>query len=202
LTGISTATQFVTLGEVSYNKWFEDFGTKPGSLLYQRIGIGLTYFKSFSEIEIDDAGNKSSLQATNFALKYRLTPGLWNWDESWGALIAYQQLKYKQIDTPLAGVGFFWARSMPKVFDSVFNLVPFFRYPKWVDLDFIYYPSSLDSKVKTKGSTVLNFHGKILWTKRFYGEAGFGYKSFSVQNADFGTELKSLYLTLGLGLNF
>ncbi|MBL7556444.1 MAG: hypothetical protein JNM24_11535 [Bdellovibrionaceae bacterium] len=202
LTGIKTETQFITLGEVTYNKWFEDFGSKPGSLLYQRLGIGLNYFKSFNDIELGEDGSNSALESQSLALKYRFSPGLWNWDESWGALLSYQTIKYETFTTPIAGAGVFWARSMPKLFDSVFNLLPMFRYPKWVDMDFIYYPASLDSKIKTTGSMLLNFHGKILWTKKIYGEAGFGYKAYSLENADVRTELRSLYLTLGLGLDF
>lgn len=38
--------------------------------------------------------------------------------------------------------------------------------------------------------------------KKIYGEAGFGYKAYSLENADVRTELRSLYLTVGLGLNF
>lgn len=202
LMGIKTEKQAVALGEVSYNKWFEGFGSQQGSLLYQRLGIGLNYFKSFNNIETGEDGEASSLESQSLAIKYRFSPGLWNWDESWGALISYQTINYQSVTTPLAGVGIFWARSMPKTFDSVLNLLPIFRYPKWVDMDFVYFPTSLDSKVKTNGSMLLNFHGKILWTKKLYGEAGFGYKSYSRETADVRTDVRLLYLTVGLGLNF
>tara|TARA_B110001454_G_scaffold219185_2_gene251005 strand:+ start:27604 stop:29478 length:1875 start_codon:yes stop_codon:yes gene_type:complete len=201
LTGIKTETQFVTLGEVSYNKWFEDFGTRPGSWFFQRLGIGFNYFKSLTDIETGEGG-KSSLQSQSLSLKYRLTPGLWNWDESLGVIFSYQRIKFETMDTPLVGVGVFWARSMPLAFDAVFNLVPIFRYPKWVDMDFVYLPASLDTKIKSNGSMALNFHGKVLWTKKMYGEAGFGYKAFNLENEFVGSEVRSLYLTVGLGLNF
>lgn len=202
LTGVKTTTQFVTLGEVSYNKWFEDFGTKPGSLVYQRVGIGLNYFKSLSDFSMGGDGEQSSLESQSLALKYRFTSGLWNWDESWGSIFSYQKIKYGTLNTPLAGVGVFWARSMPKVFDRIFNVISVFRYPKWVDVDFVYFPVTLDSEVKTKGSMALNFHGKILWSKKLYGEAGFGYKAFSLSTDFKLSEIRSMYLTLGLGLNF
>lgn len=202
LTAIKSVSEYIALGEITYNKWFQDFGTRPGSLLYQRLGIGLNYFKSLAEIPLDDSGTKSILESTTLSLKYRFTPGLWNWDESWGPIFTYQTFKYEDFSTPLAGVGLFWARSMPSLFDSIFNIVPFFRYPKWVDMDFVYFVSSLDPSVISNGSMMLNFHGKILWSKRVYGEAGFGYKAFSLENSEVSTELKSFYVTVGMGLNF
>lgn len=201
LTGISTHNQFVLLGETSYNKWFEDFGTRPGSLLFQRLGLGANYVKSLTS-QVGQVGEILPLETMSFSLKYRFTPGLWNWDESWGTILSYQTVRYDVLSPTLIGMGVFWARSMPKVFDNLFNFLPYFRYPKWVDMDFIYFPVSLDSNIRTKGSIALNFHGKILWTKRIYGEAGFGYKLFSLESLDAQVDVQSAYVNMGLGLNF
>jgi hypothetical protein len=145
-----------------------------------------------------------SLQLTTLDLKYRFTPGLWERDETWGAILGAEDVLVNNIHGALAGAGLFWARSMPKIFDDIMNWFPFMSYPKWVDMEMIYYLTPLSNTITTGNSPTysLNFHGKILWTKYFFGEAGFGLKAY-----DYGTEtkavrLQALYGTAGLGLNF
>jgi hypothetical protein len=77
-------------------------------------------------------------------------------------------------------------------------------YPKYVDMEFIMYPMSMTSTVKAGSTFNLNFHGKVFWTPRFYGEAGFGMKRFAYTDSSQGLDvtLTTLYGTAGLGLIF
>jgi hypothetical protein len=136
-----------------------------------------------------------------------------------GGILSYQNLDYAftsiadasqySFSIPVVGGGVFWARSMPKVFDDIFNIVPFMRYPKWVDWEFIFYPLALNSTQASNFMLSMNFHGKVQWTQHFYGEAGFGLKNFSFDDAtnpdpqfQFTVPLYVAYGTLGLGFNF
>jgi len=82
------------------------------------------------------------------------------------------------------------------------------RYPKWVDMEFIYYGASLDSSKQLNFNFALNFHGQVLWKKNFFGEAGFGLKRYAFVDkinpyqADLGYQLNVLYGTVGLGIKF
>ncbi|HEX7675740.1 MAG TPA: hypothetical protein VF412_16305 [Bdellovibrio sp.] len=205
LSGVGSSSGLIILGELAYNQWFEDlFGWTNYWASRQRWGFSAKYFQSFNQLKVDQAGNTAPLSVLTVDLKYRLTPGLWNRDESVGLLGSYQSVKFDQLKAPMLGGGIFWARSMPKALDDIFNVLDFMRHPKWVDVEFIYYTSSMDSNVTLNSSMALNFHGKVMWTDNWFGEAGFGYKRYaftdSVQNQK--AELNTFYGTVGVGLNF
>lgn len=204
-TGVQAASGFIVMGEVAYNQWFEDiFGWTNYWVSRQRWGVSLKYFQSVNQLEVDDEGGTAPLNVMNGDIKYRFTPGLWGRDESLGVMFSYQNVSFGDLTAPMTGVGGFWARSMPKVFDDLFNLMPLFRYPKWVDVEFIYYMNSMDSKVKLNSSMSLNFHGKVLWSQRLFGEAGFGIKRYAFSDEELSqkAELNTFYGTFGVGLNF
>jgi len=202
----------IIMGELAYNLWFEDIlGYDQYHLTKQRWGISTRYFQSFTKFKVGDFGN-AQIKNTSLDLKYRFTPGLWTRDETHGAMLSYQDVEVNQDITdfkvPMVGVGWFWARSMPQVFDNLFNYIPIFRYPKWVDMEFIYFMNSLDATQKLETNFALNFHGQVLWKKNFFGEAGFGVKRYAFIDTtnsfqrNIGYQLTTLYGTVGLGFKF
>jgi hypothetical protein len=209
LTGaVGGNSKSVLMGEFAFNKWFESLFSK-GSNYYdkQRWGASFKYFQSLgSSSSTSSTGEVSdtSQKIITLDLKYRLTPGVWTLDESWGLMMGYEDLSLGVAKSPLVGGGFFWARSMPKIFDSIFNIVPVMRYPKWVDMEIVFYPVGLKSSVAAGQNYSVNFHGKVLWTQSVFGEAGFGMKSFDLKDKIEGkkTALQSFYGTVGLGINF
>lgn len=195
----------IFMGEAAYNQWFEDvFGWTNYWMARQRWGLSAKIFKSLTHLKINDKGGTADISVLNLDLKYRLTPGLWNRDETLGAMLDYQSITFGEINAPMIGAGAFWARSMPKVFDEFFNLAAFMRYPKWVDMEFIYYPLSLSSQVTLQTNFAMNFHGKVLWTEHWFGEAGFGIKRYAIIDsvAQQRALLTTFYGTVGLGLSF
>ncbi|MNL79979.1 hypothetical protein D3C87_2067100 [compost metagenome] len=71
-------------------------------------------------------------------------------------------------------------------------------------MEFIKYVASTDSDMEIGDDYVLNFHGKVMWTPKFFGEAGFGLKSYFFENKSDGSgaKLSTFYGTLGVGWNF
>lgn len=203
LTGILTQeSEFVPLIEANLGYWFENIlNSQNYYLSHQRWGVSTKYFQSVADFKTGTK-YKGGIQALTADLKYRNSPGLWNWDESVGEILSYQDLTFRGTRMSMLGVGFFWARSMPKIFNDIFNIVENFRYPKWVDMEFIYYLSSLDSEVQSQGNYALNFHGKIMLSKKMYGEAGFGIKGFGFKNRADELAATTFYGTVGMGLNF
>lgn len=205
LSGMIGDVGSIFMGEGAYNHWFEDlFGWTDFWLARQRWGISAKVFKSFTKLKVDDRGGTADITVINADLKYRLVPGLWNRDETLGAMLDYQDITFSRIKASMIGAGAFWARSMPKVFDDIFNIVPMMRYPKWVDMEFIYYPLSLSSKVSLQTNFAMNFHGKVIWTKHLFGEAGFGIKRYAIIENEVQQRalLTTFYGTVGLGLSF
>jgi hypothetical protein len=203
---ISQTQQINVLGELAYNHWFENIlGWQNRLISTQRWGVSFKSFQPMKSFKSKDP-NAPLLELTlsTFDLKYRFTPGVWGIDESWGLVFGQESVKLNEYQASLYGGGFFWARSMPRVFDNLFNYIPFFRYPKWVDLDFLYYPNSSSKKIRADQNFSLNFHGKIFWTKRFFGEGGFGYKLFKYTDIEAAQQpvFRSFYGTIGLGVNF
>lgn len=204
LSGLVAQTGNVFLGEVAYNQWFENLmGWTNYWLGRQRWGISVKYFKTLTQLSVG-SGTTADLAVFNADLKYRFTPGLWGRDETVGVMLDYQGLTFQEIKAPMVGVGAFWARSMPKVFDDIFNIVPMMRYQKWVDMEFIFYPVSMSPMITLQTNFALNFHGKVLWTKNIFGEAGFGIKRYDIVDRESlqVAALNTFYGTLGLGLNF
>jgi hypothetical protein len=202
----SQSLQINTMAELAYNHWFDTaFDSNNDLLSIQRWGLSAKNFlplKTFKLKKTEEAEVTLSLYTLD--LKYRFTPGLWERDETWGLIIGYENVKLNEIQAPLLGAGFFWARSMPKIFDDLMNLLPFMKYNKWVDMDFTYYSTSLKKDITPGSNFAINFHGKVLWTKSFYGEAGFGFKSYEYKDLNIKkyASLKAFYGTMGLGLNF
>lgn len=209
LTGLAASGgKTAGMAEVHLGYWFNSIaGWDNYYLSRQRWGLSAKYMSLLSTIPAtaeDGTVEDVKIQSTIVDLKYRFTPGLWERDESWGALLSYENLSYGNYKVPKLGYGIFWARSMPKFFDDLFNTMKIFRYPKWVDLDIVKYSTSMDSNYKLGDDYAINFHGKILWTPRFYGEAGFGVKKyyFLQESTQQGATLNTIYGTLGLGVNF
>lgn len=207
LTGVlSNNLELVLLGEIATQWWFERllwWDNTQYSL--QRWGVAAKYFKALAAIGgSKDGQSLIRLDVANIDLKYRLTPGIWARDPTLGIMLDAQQVQIEDFKAQMAGVGVLWARSMPKFFDSIFNIVPFMRYPKWVDVEAIYYPLALSKSTRLGVNMSVNFHGKVLWTERFFGEAGFGLKVFQFDDL---VERKAIalavaYGTIGLGYNF
>lgn len=200
-----SSADFVFMGEVAYNQWFEDLFTWANYWVSrQRWGISAKYFKSFNEIKVSTSGRTAPLDVLTVDLKYRFIPGLWNRDETVGMMASYQNVNFGVLTAPMVGGGVFWARSMPKLIDDVFNILPLFRYPKWVDVEFIYYAQSMDKNITLNSSMSLNFHGKVLWTNNLFGEAGFGIKRYAFVDTSVNqkADLNTFYGTVGMGLSF
>lgn len=219
LTGIaSLELDMVLLGEVAGQYWFEKVLFWDNYIFSKlRWGVAAKYFQSLAVLKEDEVTQGIvDLKVANVDLKYRLRPGIWGRDPTVGLIMAYQNVEYgfRQSSTlftstnSMAGGGFFWARSMPEIFDRVFNIIPWFRYPKWVDMEVIWYPIGLDADKSLTANLAFNFHGKVQWTKRFFGEAGFGIKNFGygdpTLNPPRGKKiaLGIAYGTVGVGFNF
>ncbi len=213
LTGIlSTDFTFIVLGETSANIWFETLPFTESPLFSkQRWGIGLKYHQSLTAIESSNDARIDRYSVLNADLRYHLLPGVWHRDEIFGISIGFQQTalsgpKVGDHTVQYLGLGGYWARTMPKIFDDLFNLLPFMDYPKYVDMDFTVYPTTLTSGYKAGVTFNLNFHGRVFWTERFYGEAGFGIRqtafSFRPVTRERSASLSAAYGTMGFGYRF
>ncbi|MCX7977544.1 MAG: hypothetical protein N2578_00925, partial [Bdellovibrionaceae bacterium] len=203
LTGIGgtggEALLFLAEAQLAY--WFNDiFRWDNYWLGRQRWGTSARFFTSTSRIQ-RLGGNLSVAQ---FDLRYRFQPGLCERDPATGAILAVESVTLPGFKTEKIGIGFFWSRSMPKVFDRWISLLPYMNYPKWVDMEFVRYVSSTKSDIELGEDYLLNFQGKVLWRKNFFGEAGFGAKFYSARNRaeDSRMQLSTFHGTAGLGFNF
>jgi hypothetical protein len=205
LTGVGTASaQFSIFSEAHVLWWVNDFFGSPDFYFSrQRWGFSAKYFTSLSQLKEVEEGS-GTLTVMQVDTRYRLTPGLWEKDESVGLIGSFESVKVGQFNVSKFGAGVFWARSMPRVFDRWFSLLPYMNYPKWVDMEFIKYLTCTDGKYALGDDYVINFHGKVLWTKRFFGEAGFGIKNYFAESEADRTHFKltTFYGTVGLGINF
>lgn len=203
---VSNELELIFVGELATQIWFEDlFGWQNSTFSRQRWGVAAKHWQSVAATGGNSEGTSLvKLQNSTADLKYRLTPGVWGRDPTVGLMASAQSVTIERFSAQMWGAGGFWARSMPKVFDRFISWIPGFDYPKWVDVEFIYYPFSLDPSVGLGLNTAVNFHGKIQWSKYVYGEAGFGLRTFDFSDL---RERKKIglglgFVTLGVGVNF
>lgn len=211
LTGIlGSDFTFIVMAEASAAAWFETIGISQDKYWSkQRWGLSARYLKSLTAIESQNSASISDYATMNFDLKYNILPGIWHRDEIVGVMTGYQQLTLAGYNIAFAGVGAYWARTMPKLFNELFNLLPLMDYPKYVDMEFIYYPMTLTSSVSVGPTFNLNFHGRVFWSKTLYGEAGFGIRQYqfsapkrTAPSQTSNVALSAAYGTVGLGLAF
>lgn len=216
LTGTDGAS--VLLGEAAFQYWFEDFlGMTNYWLGRHRWGLSAKSFRSLSNLNLGLI--RAPIQHTSLLLKYRFTPGLWVRDESFGLILGVVDLNWPPYVTRMSGAGLFWARSMPRALDTALNWIPIFRYPKWVDMDFLYLSTQLTardiviqqfgtSSGGLGGNWEFNFRGKVLVSESFFYEAGMGIKRFDMLRNDVVEDVQtrlsflSGFATFGMGFNF
>lgn len=197
------------LREFAWNHWFDElFGWDNPRFSTLRWGVALKYLQSMSDVTVDRGfrgEEKVDTSSANIDLKYRFSSGIWGRDETVGLLLSGQRFEIGEVNSQQYGAGLFWARSMPLVFDRLFNYVPGLEFQKWVDMEFIYFPVATGGNAKTWGPNyLLNFHGRILWTKTFFGEAGFGIKSYRLESSELNQRVgfDAFYGTFGLGFTY
>lgn len=193
--------QLLLLSDFVLNYWSETFfGSKNYWLGHQRWGIKLKYLRGMTKVDLLDR-----FASAHADIAYRLTPGIWERDATFGVLLGVQSATVNDDSVPMIGGGAFWARSMPSFIDRIFNLVPWFRYPKWVDMEFLYYFMTTDSRYQLGSNFLYNFHGKMLITPRFYLEGGGTVRQINYAIVDSGqTPLNAAFVqgTFGIGYNF
>ncbi len=193
--------QLLLLSDFVMNYWSETFfGSKNYWLGQQRWGLKLKYLSSITNIDLLDKFSSAHLD-----IAYRLMPGIWERDATMGLLLGYQAVSVNSDTIPMLGGGAFWARSMPQFFDRLFNIIPWFRYPKWVDMELIWYFMTTDPNYRVGTNFLYNFHGKMLLTPRFYIEGGGSMRQISYGTVgSLMTPLTASFVqgTLGVGYNF
>lgn len=206
----SVAGVIVQGGEMHASFWIEDFwGVASSDWMRLRWGLQFKTFRPQNKItvSVDSKGEetkKIEVLSSVVDLKYRFTPGLWGRDETTGAMLVQHDFTFDEYKLQLLGGGVFWSRSMPKAFDDLMNHIPLFKYPKWVNSELIIFFENQDKDLKLKNSYHLNFYGRLNWTRTFYGDLGFGYRSYSFTDSNKNREpfLNLFFLTFGLGLLF
>ena len=192
------------LGELSGSAWFETIGFENDLLSRQRWGLAARYFRTLTAIQSSAGVSVSDFATVNFDLKYNVARGIWNRDQIYGLIGSVESITIAGLNANLGGAGLYWARTMPKILADFADKFPPLDYSKYVDVEFIYYPLAASSDILAGQSFNLNFHGKIFWTPRLYGEAGFGIRryGFSVPNQNAKIEFSTVYGTLGVGIIF
>ena len=205
LTGVASASgSLILLGELSASAWAETIGFQNELLSRQRWGVAARYFRSITSIQSQMGVSVSDFSAVNADLKYNLVRGIWNRDQLFGVIGSIERVQIVGLSSNMGGVGAYWARTMPRIFADLFNKFPLLDYSKYVDVEFVYYPLSISSGISTSQSYNLNFHGKVFWTPRLYGEAGFGIRryAFTDPSQNQGITFSTAYGNVGVGIIF
>jgi hypothetical protein len=202
---VTTDGPIVFLGEISTAGWFESLGGLQDEIVSkQRWGLAAKYFRALTPLDAANGVEVTDFSVANFDLKYNLLPGIWHYDELVGVMASVEHITLAGHLVDLGGVGAYWARTMPKIFNDLFNIASVFNVPKYVDMEFLYYPYAITAGITPGSSYALNFHGRVFWTQRFYGEIGFGIRQyqFTLPDRTVPIGVTTGYGNVGVGLIF
>lgn len=197
-TGISLNSQLAAGATFDLNliHWFEDIFS-AASWSRQRWGIAAGYSKTIVSSKPEDKYELASAE-----LNFRFTQGIEGWNETFGLTAGFLESKYRDSDALLmAGPGFFWNRSLPRWFDSIFGWVDFLKRPKWTNFSAIYYGTALEPNAKASGVQVKAV-ARIDLSDRSYFEGGWSFfaATYEVSKKRIQTGVGRGYL--GYGLRF
>lgn len=202
----SARASFIISGELTSPIPIQEFALIGNSenLLSNQFDHALTHrlgwrLRGFQSIYSNDSLYNIKLYQAE--ARWFFKPGVWNIEETFGILGALYHFNYNGVAVMQPGVGLFWGRSLPHVFDQMLRWMPWFKYPKYVDMDLNFIPKHSPLALD---NFVMNFHGKMFFPNQFFVEAGISMFRFSAYNksTDEKSDLIATSGTLGLGYMF
>lgn len=191
------ANVFLPNSEIAILGFHENFFSDQFEDSYtHRFGWRLRTFNSIGKLD-----PLYELKLNQGELRVLLNQAVWNIEETFGLLGSVYQFNYAYTSAVSPGIGFFWGRPMPNIFDRLIRWIPWFKYPKYTDLDFTYIPPHHQ---KAEANLVLNFHGKMFFPNNIFFEGGLSYYRFSTyhDNLKQTATLQAFVGTVGLGYMF
>lgn len=208
---VSPTLEVVPGYNFSAEHWFEKIWGAE-SLSFQRWGVAANIYETIQAFKpAESFPEKISINPINLDLMMRFHKGVRPVQSSFGLGVRYLSFKLfrsvsSDIQTSMLGVGAFWHTAPQKIVDDVFNIIPFFRYPKWMELSFYMYPAALDD-VELGLSFSWQAKGKLYIFKSLFLEASFNVNSVSFKKENSSGRLESFGIatahgTVGLGYQF
>jgi len=198
----------------TFDHWFEQIWN-TSNFSYQRWGLKGNIYETIQGFKpSDNYPENISVLPINIDLLYRFSPGVKPVQSSFGAGLRYMRFKLfrsinSDIEAELLGVGTFWHTAPQKIVDDIFNVVPFFRYPKWMELSFFYYPVIIGGE--TAGFAFSwQARGQMFFAKNWFLDASFNVNNFAfkrtkLEGVTLGADsfgIGTAHGTVGLGYLF
>lgn len=208
----TTTLSLVPGYNVAADFWPESIWGKK-SWAYQRWGLGLNIYETRKAFKPQKGFTEDvSINPINLDIMYRLTPGVRPVEQSFGLALRYlryQLFRSRSQDlTPrFLGVGALWHLAPQKLVDDVFNIVPFFRYPKWMELSVFYYPLVFGS-FEAGFSWSYHAKGRLHFSRDWYFEASINVMAINFKFItddpfeEISPQVSTIHGTLGFGWMF
>jgi hypothetical protein len=195
----SSVNAVLTTGEFSFSHYFASlFNHSFGDWDWNRFGLQVRSFNSLFGLKGFQISEPIDLSLMLVEGRIFLKPGLWNYDEAFGLSFSSSEFTLMGRASSNWGIGFFWGRPMPSTIENVINLVKWFRYPKYVDLDFNYLIPK--SSMSFSPQWVGNFRGKLFLKDYLFFDGGLSL--MQIQTNRQGYSMSNLGGTLGFGVLF
>ncbi len=178
----------------TYDYWLEDLWPFTGAgIFHQRLGFFGQYYHSFIQ----------NSRSWNFDIKYRFQPGLFEVHPTWGLVAGVWNVYHIRTDKRVFGLGLFYSRPLPKFFAWTLEWIPWFRYPKWMFLEYKHYFYSFRETDQLGLSGSFRFSGRVFYTEQLFLQAGWEVKSLLINNPnEYSLSYRFLSANLGLGWSF
>jgi hypothetical protein len=155
---------FTYIGAAHLKIWADQvFGDHWDPREFQRFGLGFYALSIFNGQE----GNKLEPFEV-LDIKYRLTPGLQETDDTAIVSLSHERLHFLGKTGQFFGVGLAYDSHLPRFVDMLINWIPFFDFPKRIELGASYHPFILGSGNTVSSNWLLYLEGKMFFTPRLY----------------------------------
>ena len=182
-------------------------------LVFQRWGFALNKFQTLSDFSVPGSTTRISVDWTNIDIMARFNKGVRPVQSTFGAALRYfvpaMNLSTNVDMTPhLLGMGVFWHTAPQKVVDDIFNIVPFFRYPKWMEISLYLYPMTMTPNFSLGLAFSYHARGRLYFSQNWYFDASFNVTSVAFRRGTaggvkaFDLTVSTAHGTVGFGYSF
>ena len=174
---------------------------------FQRWGLGIGKFQTLSSFSVQGTREKFSVDWTNIDIMGRFTRGVRPVQSTFGAALRYlvptvDRTTRSTLSPQMLGLGVFWHTAPQKIIDDFFNIAPFFRYPKWMEISLYVYPVTF-ADVSLGLAFSYHARGRLLFAQNWFFDASINVNSVTFQKAgDSKVSISTAHGTLGFGYSF
>lgn len=202
----SLESSFILGAQLQVDYWAESlFSEHP--FFVQRWGVSVNHSQTFEPFQRDENTGDLIYRSTAVDLMARFSRGVRPLQSSLGVGLRYFDYNITggflgDVNPQLLGAGLFWHTAPIGLIDGAVSTLPFFHYPKWIELSGYVYPLALAKDHEVPLAFSFNARGRLLFARNWFLDGSINFHYVSVNRALFDSITSLVEGSLGIGYNF